>query len=439
MGIYSGTGKDDAPCGVGGALVVGLGSIIGGGVFATMGPAVVGAGGAAPLSFVAGAIPAYLTAYAYVRMARQYPHAGGTVGYFNLAFGGGYLSASVNLLLVVCYACIASLYAGVFGVYLADIFHWHTVLFERLLSCLGIILVAWMNLDSSPWARHVQGKLNAAKFLVMGVFIAAALMSPYWQWDNFKLVHWKPAGSIVAAGMGVFMSYQGFELIAAIRRPMKSEHTMAWAFAWCLLVVTLYYAAVAWCLIGNVDYASVPAESGYLLSAVSRRFMGEGGSLLLCLGAVIASTSALNADVFSVSRLPEQMADKREMPRYFLPSQPGAKALGVIFLCGLLVLFVNLVTVAELTAISSLGFLVVYALVNLVSLRLVPRTRLSLMAGVLGSLACMSAAAVVAMQLVESGRVVPMAVTCGMLVLPFVWQAVYYLVRRYLLSGQGGQ
>lgn len=437
MGIQYGTGKEEPPCGVGGALVIGLGSIIGGGVFATMGPAVAGAGGAAPLAFVLGAVPACLTAYAYVGLSRQYPQAGGTVGYFNEAFGGGYLSASLNLLLVVCYACIASLYAGVFGVYLADIFHWHTGMFERFLSCLGVILVAWMNLASAPWARHVQGKLNAAKFLVMGVFIAAALMSPCWQWGNFKMEHWQPAGSIVATGMGIFMSYQGFELMAAIRRPMRGRHTLAWALGWCLFLVTLYYAAVAWCLVGNVDYAAVPEESGYLLSAVSRRFMGDGGSLLLCLGAVIASTSALNADVFSVSHLPEQMAEKKEMPRYFLPTQPGARALGVLFLCGLLLLFVNLVTVAELTAIASLGFLVIYTLVNLISLKLVARSRFPLVMGVAGSLACLAAAVTVAWQLVESGRAVPMAVTCGMLVLPFVWQAVYYLVRRYLLSGGG--
>lgn len=439
MAMQNSAGSAESPCGVGGALAVGLGSIIGGGVFATMGPAVMGAGGAAPLAFVIGAVPACLTCCAYVRLAREQPQAGGTAGYFNLAFGGGYLSASINLLLVLCYACIASLYAGVFGIYLADIFHWHTELFERLLSCMGVAVVAWMNLGRAEWTRHVQGKLNAAKFLIMGVFIAAALMSPYWQWGNFRPEYWRPIGSIAATGMGVFMSYQGFELMAAIRRPMRSDKTLPWAFGWCLLLVTLYYAAVAWCLVGNVDYAEASAESPYLLSAVSRRFMGEGGSLLLCLGAVIASASALNADVFSVSNLPVQMAEKREMPRYFQPSAPGARALGVIFLCSLLLLFVNLVSVAELTAIASLGFLVIYTLVNLVSLRIARRTRLSLIIGIAGSVACMAAALAVAFQMVGNGRPIPMIVTCGMLVLPFVWQAVYYGVRHYWLSDRGGE
>lgn len=436
MGKQSCGEEETRPCGVGGFLVVGLGSIIGGGVFATMGPAVAGAGGAAPLAFAIGALPAYITAYAYVRLAKEYPEAGGTVGYFNLGFGGGYLSASLNLLLFVCYACIASLYAGVFGVYLADVFHWHTSLMERLLSCLGIVFVAWMNLSSYSRGNGIQGKLNSAKFLVMGVFLAAAFMSPYWQWENFGMEHWKPAGSIIAAGMGVFMSYQGFELMAAVRRPVRSSRTLPWAFAWCLFLVTLYYVAVAWCVVGNVDYGTAAEQSAYLLSAVSRKFMGEGGSLLLCLGAVIASASALNADVFSVSAMPSQMAQKQELPRFFQPSETGSRALGILFLCGLLLVFVNLASVLELTAIASLGFLVIYSLVNMVSLRVASCTRFSRVMGICGSLACLAAAVLVALQLVDNGRPIPLFVTCGMLVLPFAWQAFYYLVRHFFLRGR---
>ena len=426
----------ERPCGVWAALMVGLGSIIGGGVFATMGPAVQGAGGAAPLAFILGAVPAYVTACAYCRLARQYPGQGGTIAYFNRAFGGGYLSGSLNLLLVVCYACIASLYAGVFGVYLAELFHWHTTVPEKLLSCLGISLVAWLNLSSAPWTKHLQGKLNVSKFLIMGVFMAAALLSPFWNQENFGREHWRTPGSILTTGMTIFMSYQGFELIAAIRRPMKNPtRTLPLAMGICLLVVTLYYSMMAFCTVGNVVYSEVDAESGYLVSSVARRFMGSGGSMLLCLGAIIASLSALDSDVFSVSAMPEEMADKKEMPTYFLPSHPGSRALGVLFLCSLLLIFVNLVSVVELTAISSLGFLMIYALVNIVSLKITRRSPLSTILGGLGCIACLSAAGVILYQLSGSPhRNLLLGISGGMLVLPFAWQGIYYLVRRSFLS-----
>lgn len=418
----------EKPYGVGAALAVGLGAIIGGSVFATIGPAVQGAGGAAPAAYLVGAIPAFFTAYSYIRMSAAHPGAGGTMAYFNIAFGGGYWAAGLNLLLVVCYASIASLYAGVFGSYVADLFHWHSHTAQRIMSCIGIVLVALTTIRSPGLSRRLQSPLNACKFLVMGAFIAAAALSPLWDWGNFAPQHRATAGSVTATGLTIFMSYQGFELMTAIRRPFRSpQRTLPIAMALCLGIVTLYYCGMAFCTIGNVDYATAGQESSYLLSAVARRFMGEGGSILLCTGAVVAAASAMNADVFSVSEIPEHMAEEKEMPRYFLPSHRGGRALGVVFLCTLLVLFVNLLSVQELTAISSLGFLGIYTLANAISLRITRRTRTSFIISLSGAIICAASAAVVAWQLFtgpDSGLLI--AVTLSMLALPFIWQAAYY-------------
>lgn len=423
----SATPHAQQPCGVSSALVVGLGSIIGGSVFATMGQAIQGAGSAAPLAYFLGAIPAYLTAYSYTRISAAHPGAGGTMAYFNLAFGGGYISAGLNLLLVVCYAAVASLYAGVFGSYVADLFHWHSSTAQRIMSSIGIIVVAGMNLSPSSLSSRVQGPLNIAKFLIMGFFIIAALLSPLWDWGNFSRESHAPAG-VLTTGLTIFMSYQGFELMAAIRRPFRSpRRTLPLAMLLCLGCVTLYYCAVAFCTVGHIDYATAGQESSYLLSAVARRFMGESGGIILCVGAIIASASAMNADVFSVSEIPEEMAETREMPAYFLPTHERGRTMGVIFLCTLLILFVNMLSVQELTAISSLGFLGIYSLVNGISLRITRRTRTAWVVSTLGSAVCLAAAVTVAWQLFTGpdSRLL-IATTACMMALPFIWQAVYY-------------
>lgn len=426
------TQPENKPCGVGGALAVGLGAIIGGSLFATMGPALQGAGGCAPLAYLLGSIPAFLTAYSYTRMSAAHPGIGGTMAYFNLAYGGGFLSAGLNLLLVVCYASIAALYAGVFGSYVADLFHWHGHTAQRLMSCLGIVVVALMNMSRAALSRHVQTPLNICKFLVMGAFIIAALLSPLWDWSNFSSPHWKAPSDVIITGLTIFMSYQGFELMAAIRRPFRSpQRTLPIAMALCLVIATLYYCGVAFCTVGNVDYATADQESSYLLSAVAQRFMGKFGSILLCSGAVLAAASAMNADVFSVSAIPEQMAKKREMPPYFLPSHANSRTLGVIFLCTLLIIFVNMLSVEELTAISSLGFLGVYTLVNAVSLRITAHTRFSAIISITGAVVCAVSASLVAWQLFTGkDSTLLIATTFCMLALPFIWQAVYYRLRR---------
>jgi len=414
-----------------GALTIGLGSIIGGSVFATMGPAIKGAGGGAPLAYFLGAVPAYLTAVSYVRMAKQHPAVGGTVGYFNIAFRSGYLSASLNLMLVVCYASVASLYAGVFGVYSADLLGRHTLDVERLLSCLAVAAIGVINICSASWGTRLQGKLNIAKFLVMGVFIVAAFLSPVWQGDNFSVRHWKPLDGIIAAGMGIFMSYQGFELMVATRRPFRNpSRTLPLAFGLCLGLVTLYYCAIAVGTVGNVEYANVPAESNYIISAVARRFMGIGGGILLCFGAVLASYSAINADVSSVSAMPGNMAAKGEMPPCFTSDAQGTPRAGVILICVLLLLFINLVSLDELTAISSMGFLVVYATVNLVALRICRCGVYGKWIGLFAAFSCLAAAVTVGVQTFSGSRGILLAcVTGGMLLLPFAWQALFYVYK----------
>ncbi len=422
------------PCGIAGAATAAVSAMVGGGVFATMGVAMSQASGAAPLAFVVGIVPACLTAYSYVRMTLKYPQRGGTAGFFNIAFGTGYLAASLNLMLIVCYACIASLFVGIFGTYLASLIGvrgseipW----WSRLFSWLGVALVAFMNLSGGRLSAKLQPRLNAIKLLVMAVFVVAAFFSPTWDSSHFTMEHWSPVSSILIGGMMIFVSYEGFELIAADKRPFKNPaRTVPWAYALCLAVVLIYNVLIAVATVGNANLALVPQESSYIISAVAERFMGTGGAILLSTGAVVSAVSALNADVFSVSEMPVLMAKEKEMPAYFSPGTPGSHVLGVLFICALLLIFTNLLTMEELIAVSSMGFLCIYAIVNAVSLLIVERTRKAwwLSGAAVGF--CVAALIVLCVELAGGPNAwIVLGVTISMLALPFLWQALYFAVR----------
>src|SRR5215471_13090610 len=100
-----------------GAFSIGIGGIVGGGIFATLGLAGSQARGATWLSFLVGGAVALLTAYSYVRLSLRYPGPGGTVTFLNRAFGTGLLTAWLDTLLVVAYVVIMALYAGAFASY----------------------------------------------------------------------------------------------------------------------------------------------------------------------------------------------------------------------------------------------------------------------------------------------------------------------------------
>ncbi len=429
------------PCGVGSAMMIGVGAIVGGGVFATMGPALLQAGGAAPWAYALGAVPAFLTAYSYSRLTVRFPGCGGTAGFFNVAFGSGYVSAGLNLMLIICYACIASLFVGIFGAYLASLLGIHgeaLIVWSRVFCWLGVGFVAYINLFRIEWIKRLQPGMNAVKLLVMGVFVLGAFYSPIWNSSNFSVENWMPISSICAGSMMVFVSYEGFELIASSKRPFaKPERTVPLAYVLCLVIVLFYYVLIAVATLGNASLPISSSESSCIISVVAERFMGTGGAVLLNVGAVVSAISALNADVFSVSDMPVLMAREREMPSWFAREDSGRNPWGVVFVCGLLLLFINLLSMDELVAVSSMGFLFIYAIVNGISLGRTERTPASWCFSGGAILFCLAAVAILILQICQSPRaVLVLGTTGGMLFLPFVWQAAFFSVRFFLKRGE---
>ena len=104
-----------------GAIAIGIGGMVGGGIFAVLGVAAEQAGGATPIAFlVAGAVAA-LTAYSYSNLSVHAPDAGGTVAFIDRAFWINELTGTVNIVLWAGYIATTGLYAAAFGHYAATL------------------------------------------------------------------------------------------------------------------------------------------------------------------------------------------------------------------------------------------------------------------------------------------------------------------------------
>src|SRR5664279_6408166 len=94
-----------------GAFSIGIGGIVGGGIFATLGIAANGSRGSTYVSFLLGGAIALLTAYSYVHLSLTYPGKGGTVTFIEKGFGNGLFGSSMNVLLVFSYVVLLAVYA----------------------------------------------------------------------------------------------------------------------------------------------------------------------------------------------------------------------------------------------------------------------------------------------------------------------------------------
>ena len=369
--------KKTHPLGFIGAYSIGIGGIVGAGIFATLGLAGGEARGATNISFlIAGAI-AMLTAYSYVHLSLTYPNKGGTVTFINKAFGEGIFSGSLNLLLILSYIMLFAVYAYGFASYAANFFpredyaFWH-----RLLTSSIILVLALLNFIGPSIVDKSEGLFNLGKLGILLVFVVVGLLSPSLTFERLTPANWVSPIDIVAAGMLVFFSYEGFELIAnASDRITNRKRVLPLAFYGSILTAIIFYFFIIIVTIGHLSFPELMKSSDYSLSAAAQKFLGHPGFILLSIGAILATASSINAGLFGSSKLPIILAETGEAPIQYDREMWGRYPLGLLVIALLALLAANFLNLHALSASAATGFILTFAMVNIANAKLSKATK----------------------------------------------------------------
>ena len=192
---------------------IGIGGMVGGGIFAVLGLSVEMTRGAAPAAFTIAGLVALVTAYAYVRLSVTFPSQGGTVTFLDKAFGSGLLTGTANILLWISYIVMLSLYAFAFGSYAAAMFPAGSrLIWKHVLISGAVIGVTGLNFLSVELIGGAEQWIVAIKIAILLFFVAVGA----WTIDAARLTvgSWPNAAPILAGAMIIFLAYEGFELIA---------------------------------------------------------------------------------------------------------------------------------------------------------------------------------------------------------------------------------
>ena len=149
---------------------IGVGGMVGGGIFAVLGLAVQLARGGTPVAFALAGVVALLTTYSYAKLSVAYPSRGGTVTFLDRAFGAGMFTGSLNVLMWLSYVVMLSLYALAFGSYGAVFLPegWQAA-GKHVLISLSVIVIAGLNLLSA-------GVIGKAEDWIVGLKVAILLL-----------------------------------------------------------------------------------------------------------------------------------------------------------------------------------------------------------------------------------------------------------------------
>ena len=350
--------------GLAGAISIGIGGMVGGGIFAVLGEAVSLAHGGTPMAFFVAGMVALLTSYAYARLSVKYPSQGGTVVFIDKAFGNNIASGSVNLMLWLSYLVTIALYAVAFASYALTFFHDNTsALIKHVLISAAVLLPTAINLVSASFVSKSETAIVAVKLVLLAVIIvfSVAYVDP----ELVAPAHWGSMSSIFAAGMIIFVAYEGFELIANSAEDVQNpERNLPIAFYSSVILVFVLYV-----LIGIITASTVPEDElltakDYALAIAAKPALGQTGFVVIAIAALLATFSAINATIYGNARLGYVLAREGQLPEIFDKKVWNEPVMGVVVTAAISVLMANAINLKEIAIIGSASFLFIFALIN---------------------------------------------------------------------------
>ncbi|MFV9675015.1 MAG: amino acid permease [Anaerolineales bacterium] len=366
--------------------MIGIGGMIGAGIFVLTGIAAGIAGPALILAFLLNGLVTSLTAMSYAELGSALPGAGGGYQWIKEALGGtlGFVSGWMSWF---AQAVAGSLYALAFGRFAAELVHVAGIptfgltinQISLLFMTLIIITFTIINYIGSSETASVGNTLTVIKIVILGflVIFGALAMSRMDGWQDRFTTGFLPnglAGVFIAMGF-TFIAFEGYEIIAQsgeeVLDPIRNIPKA--------IFISISVAVVVYILVGIVAIGAITppgdlaayeylGEKGEIaiIEVAQQVFPWGIGGLILLLSGLASTTSALNATTYASSRVSFAMGRDHNLPEFFARIHPKRHTpyLAVVATGALMTLMAWTLPIEDVAASASIMFLLLFMLVN---------------------------------------------------------------------------
>lgn len=400
------------------SVAIAVGAMIGGGIFTALGRLALISGPSAILSFILGGLIAFLTANSYYRLVNKYPSAGGEFVILRRGYENPLIGNSIGAMLWLGYSVTIALYAFTFGNYVSEfifelthleffkvvleegdpvpsIFGLITFPGRKILSFLSIFIFMIINLRGVKETGTVQNVIVLFKvfvLLMVGVIgVGVFLGDPVTIWqdrfngdlsgaffrtnDSFvqSLGGLSGFGGMIIGSAVIFVSYEGFQVIANTVEEMKNPgRDVKIGMYISVLTVTFTYAITTFATFVLIDQDANISETA-LLSAMES--FGVFFVLMVALGAAASTTSAINATLLGSSRLAYVMSDWAAFPKRLavVSKKTQVPYLAIIITSFISWLFTFVGEAPQIAEAGSIIFLGIFLAINLTMIKIFPK------------------------------------------------------------------
>jgi amino acid transporter len=354
-----------------GAAFLGIGAMVGAGIFALLGEAGAVAGSAVWLSFLlAGAISALL-GYTVVKMGVRYPSSGGLIAYLIEGFGNGRLVGIASWLgYFAAIVIVCSMVAVSFGSYATSLFVGDDAAgwWDNLFTTLIVLAMAGVNLVGSKIVDRAQSVIVLVLLGVFAVFIAVTLVDIDWSLLAFS--GYPSFDQIIASVALTFFAYLGFSVITFTVGELRDpERELPRALYLALTVTTLLYILISFGVFGTLTVEEVIGYGETAIAEAARPTLGDAGFTMMAVAALLATASSVNATLYASGGMTKMLAGVGQFPSIFGAGSPlGAKA-GMLITAAIVLVVANVVDLSAIASVGSACSLVIFMLVGVAAFR----------------------------------------------------------------------
>lgn len=352
------------------AVAIGIGGMVGGGVYAIFGTAAGVAGSALWLSFLLGGCVALATSYNYAKLGARYPTKGGAVEFLVRGLGDGVASGGLNIYMWIGYVIALAMYAAGFAGYLTTFFpHIQAPWLPKAAAAGAVLLFTGVNVLGAAFVGRSEMATVAVNLGVLCIFAVWGLATADWSLISSK--GFAPVSGIAFGGGMLFIAYEGFGLVANAAGDMADPaKTLPRALYLSVCSVFVVYLGVSLAVLGHLPLPAIDAARDYALSQAAGTFMGGAGFAFIAVGALFATAAALNATLFGAANVCYMIARDGELPGVFDRMAWRRAPEGLFLTAGLVLVFVLFFDLSSVAMMGSGAFLFIYAAVAASHLRL---------------------------------------------------------------------
>jgi len=355
-----------------GAALLGIGAMVGAGIFALLGEAGAVAGAAAWISFLLAGVVSVRIGYNVVKLGVRYPSSGGLFAYLLEGFGNGRLLGIaawlgyMSAVLIVCSMCAVS-----FGDYAVSLFvsdtgadWWDNVFTTAIVVAMALVVVVGPHLVAQAQSLIVFVMLG-----ILGVFVVVTL--PSIDLDKLAFSGYPSVSDVVASVALTFFAYLGFSVITFAVGDMRDPaRDLPKAMNRALGVTTIVYVLVAISVFGTLTVDEVVQYGPTAIAEAGRPALGDAGFTMIAVAAMVGMAGSVVATLYASSGLTAMLSRVGQFPPFFGPgSRLGAKS-GVLISAAVVIVVSNTVDLSAIASVGSACSLMIFVLVGAAGYRL---------------------------------------------------------------------